>query len=76
MCRGPGIGAACRRKTDCDVMCSCDDPRRPPPGQGSGPSGPADGTTGIVGHCAGFIADGAWYCELDENGVVTHFIPD
>jgi hypothetical protein len=42
--------------------------------QGSSPRGPADGTTGVTGRCMGQIVDGAWYCVIDEDGRVTHFI--
>lgn len=73
-CRGPNIGVACTRQSDCDVRCGCDDPKQRPPMQGSSPRGPADGTRGVTGTCMGQIVDGAWYCVIDENGVVTHFI--
>lgn len=73
-CHGPNVGAPCQRKGDCDVLCGCDDPNGPPPMQGSSPRGPADGTTGVTGRCLGQIVDGAWYCVIDEDGRVTHFI--
>ena len=74
-CRGPQVGQPCARKTDCDVVCAC-------PGQGGrlsnmdGPSGPADGTTGIIGTCGGIVQVGVWRCEIDEAGKVTHVIID
>lgn len=73
-CHGPNVGAPCKRKGDCDVMCGCDDPKLAPPRQGSSPGGPASGTLGVTGRCVGEIVDGAWYCVIDENGVVSHFI--
>ena len=74
VCHGPNISKACRKKGDCDLLCGCDDPKSPPPMQGSSPGGPKDGTTGFVGRCMDMITDGAWYCVIDENGKVTHFI--
>ena len=74
-CHGPRIGAPCRAKTDCDVACSCDAPDellRP----GDGAQGPADGTTGVVGHCQGALQIGVWMCQLDEHGRVSRVIVD
>ena len=55
-------------------MCSCDGDD--PPDPRSGPTGPADGTRGVVGTCSGELEAGVWMCELDDKGVVTHLIID
>jgi hypothetical protein len=74
-CRGPQIGKPCRAKTDCDIACSCDDPDEPL-GNHNTPQGPADGTTGAIGHCTGLRQIGVWMCDIDENGRVGHVIVD
>lgn len=75
-CYGPNLGTPCSRKSDCDLFCSCDDPTRRPPQQGSSPRGPADGTRGVTGRCASDTARGAWVCRIDDDGRVTHLILD
>lgn len=74
-CEGPQVGKACTREGDCDIACSCDsmeEPLRP----GDGQRGPADGTVGVKGVCAGQTQRGVWSCRLDERGAVTHLIID
>jgi hypothetical protein len=44
--------------------------------QGHEASGPVDGTSGLIGTCGGIVVDGAWTCQLDEEGVVKHVIRD
>jgi len=74
-CHGPQIGTPCARRGDCDIACSCD-----PPGEmlraGEGGQGPANGTRGVTGTCAGVIQIGVWMCRIDENGIVSHVILD
>jgi hypothetical protein len=72
-CEGPTVGKPCASKGDCDLACSCDarDHLLRP---SDGPQGPADGTKGIKGVCAGGLQIGVWMCELDEHGAVLHRI--
>ncbi|MCW5806474.1 MAG: hypothetical protein KIT31_29185 [Deltaproteobacteria bacterium] len=73
-CRGPRIGLPCKSKLDCDIACSCDASDHLSPG--AGPQGPADGSRGVLGHCAGSLQIGVWMCQIDEHGKVGHTIVD
>lgn len=72
-CRGPRVGAACTRKSDCDIACMCPGVQWP---RGSRAQGPPAGTTGTVGVCASEIWAGAWMCQIDADGKVTNVIID
>ena len=74
-CTGAQIGKTCTKKGDCDIACSCDDPRRPL-NPSNGPVGPQDGTRGVIGRCGARLQIGVWMCELDEHGAVSHKIID
>lgn len=64
-CRGPQIGQACRKKSDCDIICRCDDALVH-----------KDGLTGVTGTCGGTLLAGQWMCELDAKGAVSSLIID
>ena len=74
-CTGPQIGKPCKAKGECDIACSCDDPKQRL-NPSNGPIGPKDGTRGVVGICAGQLQIGVWMCRIDEHGVVSHMIVD
>jgi hypothetical protein len=74
-CDGPNVGQPCKRQGDCDIACSCDPPNELPR-PGGADSGPADGTRGVTGTCAGIFEVGVWRCRIDEKGVVGHEIVD
>jgi hypothetical protein len=71
-CRGPQIGKPCKSKNDCDIVCSC----ALPGALGKDEDGPKDGTPGVTGHCDGTLRVGTWMCQIDEKGLVAHWIVD
>jgi len=74
-CHGPKIGQSCKAKGDCDLACSCDDPKvLLSPSHDH--AGPKDGARGVTGVCGARVQVGVWMCQIDERGVVTHVIID
>lgn len=74
-CHGPRIGIPCSKKSDCDIACACPSSEVAPPHARERDDLP-DGTTGLVGRCAGANYVGTWMCRLDEEGRVSHMIID
>ena len=65
VCRGPQLGKACHKKSDCDIQCGCDRSLVH-----------HDGDTGVTGRCIGFLPPGEWLCTLDDSGRVSSLIID